>query len=58
MLRAGGTLAVTEGLPDPDFIRRGRLLELAGSAGFLAAEHFGRRLHYTQRFRSAPGAAG
>jgi ubiquinone/menaquinone biosynthesis C-methylase UbiE len=59
VLRPEGTLAVTEGLPDPDFIRRARLVRMAGAAGLRAAERFGARLHYTQRFHpSAQGDAG
>jgi ubiquinone/menaquinone biosynthesis C-methylase UbiE len=59
VLRPEGTLAVTEGLPDPDFIRRVRLVRLAEAAGLRAAERFGGRLHYTQRFHpSARGDAG
>lgn len=50
VLRPNGTLAITEGLPDPDFIRCARLVRLARSAGFRPGEHFGRILHYTQRF--------
>jgi ubiquinone/menaquinone biosynthesis C-methylase UbiE len=57
ILRPGGTLAVTEGLPDPDFIRCSRLVRMARLAGFVPAEHFGRALHYTQRFRIGEGAA-
>jgi ubiquinone/menaquinone biosynthesis C-methylase UbiE len=50
VLRPTGTLAVTEGLPDPDFIRCTRLIHMAKAAGLFPAEHFGRTLHYTQRF--------
>ena len=57
VLRPGGTLAITEGLPDPDFIRCARLVRMARAAGFRPAEHFGRSLHYTQRFRSEQGAS-
>src|SRR5262245_27426374 len=53
VLRPGGTLAVTEGLPDPDFIRAERLVQMAAGAGFVPAERLGRALHYTQRFRLA-----
>jgi SAM-dependent methyltransferase len=56
VLRPGGTLAVTEGLPDPDFIGGARLLRMAGAAGLRAAERFGGRLHYTQRFHPAAAA--
>ena len=51
VLRPAGTLAVTEGLPDPDFIRAARLVHMAAAAGFEPAERLGRTLHYTQRFR-------
>jgi len=57
VLRPGGTLAVTEGLPDPDFIRSGHLVRMARLAGFVPAERLGRALHYTQRFRIGEGAA-
>lgn len=57
VLRSGGVLSVTEGLPDPDFIRRGRLIRMAGSAGFHALEHTGGRFHYTQRFCIQEGSA-
>ena len=57
VLRPGGTLAITEGLPDPDFIRCGRLVRMARLAGFVPTERLGRTLHYTQRFRIEGGAA-
>lgn len=57
VLRPSGTLAITEGLPDPDFIRRDRLVRMAQLAGFVPAERFGRALHYTQRFHIGEGAA-
>jgi SAM-dependent methyltransferase len=57
VLRPGGTLAVTEGLPDPDFIRCGHLVRMARRAGFVPAERLGRALHYTQRFRIGEDAA-
>jgi ubiquinone/menaquinone biosynthesis C-methylase UbiE len=57
VLRPMGTLAITEGLPDPDFIRCARLVRMAGAAGFRPAERFGRALHYTQRFHRGEGAA-
>jgi ubiquinone/menaquinone biosynthesis C-methylase UbiE len=53
VLRQDGVLAVTEGLPDPDFIRSSRLLAMASSAPLEPAQRSGRALHYTQRFRSA-----
>jgi ubiquinone/menaquinone biosynthesis C-methylase UbiE len=57
VLRPSGTLAITEGLPDPDFIRCARLVRMARAVGFRPAEHFGRALHYTQRFHPGEGAA-
>ena len=57
VLRPGGTLAVTEGLPDPDFIRVGRLIEMARAAGFQCGERFGHAYHYTQRLHLEEGAA-
>ena len=57
VLRSSGTLALTEGLPDPDFIRCPHLVDMASAAGFRPAEHFGRALHYTQRFEFEEPAA-
>ena len=56
LLRPSGMLAITEGLPDPDFIRCARLVRMARAAGFRPAERFGRALHYTQRFHREQGA--
>lgn len=49
-IRAGGELAVEEGLPDPDYIRTPVLRELVTSAGFRAGERLGGWADYTQRF--------
>ncbi|HKA43487.1 MAG TPA: class I SAM-dependent methyltransferase [Burkholderiales bacterium] len=57
VLRPSGTLAITEGLPDPDFIRCARLVRMARGAGFRPAERFGRTFYYTQRFYLGGGAA-
>ncbi len=57
VLRPNGTLAITEGMPDPDFIRQPRLVRMASAAGFRPGERFGRALHYTQRFHRDQGAA-
>jgi ubiquinone/menaquinone biosynthesis C-methylase UbiE len=57
VLRPGGTLAVTEGIRDPDFIRRARLVPQVEAAGLATAERFGRSFHYTQRFRRPPAPA-
>jgi ubiquinone/menaquinone biosynthesis C-methylase UbiE len=50
VLRAGGRLAVTEALPDPDYIRAPVLRRLATGAGFEPRERSGSWLHYTQVF--------
>jgi len=50
VLRPNGTLAITEGVPDPDFIRQPRLVRMASAAGLRAGKRLGRALHYTQRF--------
>jgi ubiquinone/menaquinone biosynthesis C-methylase UbiE len=50
VLAPAGTLALTEGLPDPDFIRRSRLLDMASAAGLRPGGCFGRGFYYTQRF--------
>jgi ubiquinone/menaquinone biosynthesis C-methylase UbiE len=55
VLRLDGTLAITEGLPDPDFIRSSRLIAVASSAGLHPAQRQGRGIHYTQRFRRREG---
>lgn len=51
VLRPGGTLAVTESFPDPDYVRRALLTRLARRAGFVAAEHTSSLAGYTQRLR-------
>lgn len=48
-LRRGGTLAVTESLPDPDYVRAAVLQQLANRAGLEVRDRFGSWLHYTQR---------
>lgn len=50
-LRPGGTLAVTEGLPDPDYIRAPVLERMALRCGFEVSERFSTFPSYTQRFR-------
>ena len=57
VLRADGILAVTEGLPDPDFIRRSALIGESEASGLSPLRHYGRALFYTQQFslrRTAP----
>jgi len=49
-LHSGGVLAVTEALPDPDYVRTPVLLRLAESAGFRAGERLGHVAQYTHRF--------
>lgn len=49
VLRAGGTLAVTESLPDPDYVRRATLERRALRAGLVPGERFGTVTGYTQR---------
>lgn len=51
VLRPKGILAVTEALPDPDYVRTPVLHRLATQAGFEIGERFGRAGHYTQRLR-------
>ena len=50
-LRPGGTLAVTEGLPDPDYIRASLLRRMAVRCGFEVCDRFSSFPSYTQRFR-------
>lgn len=52
-----GILAVTEGLPDPDFIRRTALIREAEASGFCAQVHYGHSFFYTQRLSLRPRAA-
>jgi ubiquinone/menaquinone biosynthesis C-methylase UbiE len=57
VLRPGGTLAVTESLPDPDYVRASALERWALRAGFAPGERFSTVTGYTQRLRRpvAPG---
>lgn len=48
VLRTGGVLAVTESLPDPDYVRAPALRRLAEAAGFRAGERFGGWREFTQ----------
>lgn len=50
VIKAGGTLAVTEGMPDPDYVRSSVLTALAVDAGFEPGSRFGGWSLYTQRF--------
>lgn len=49
-LKPGGTLSITEILPDPHFQRHDTVLQLAQSAGFCPTQHWGNFLAYTQNF--------
>jgi ubiquinone/menaquinone biosynthesis C-methylase UbiE len=51
VLASGGVLAVTEAIPDPDYVRTHVLRRLAERAGFVAAERLGSWVHRTHRFR-------
>jgi ubiquinone/menaquinone biosynthesis C-methylase UbiE len=50
LLRYGGTLSVSEHLPDPDFVSFGKLRVLLEKNGFGFARKFGRRWAYTANF--------
>ena len=50
VLRRDGVLAVTEAIPDPDYVRMPVLRRLAEGAGLRPAEHFGNWAQFTQRF--------
>jgi ubiquinone/menaquinone biosynthesis C-methylase UbiE len=49
-LRPGGTMSITEVLPDPHYQRRATVLRLAHLAGFEPVQHWSNRLAYTQNF--------
>ena len=53
VLRRGGTLAVTESLPDPDYIRAPVLESRARAAGFVPRDRVSTLLGYTQRLEVA-----
>lgn len=50
ILRPRGVLAVTEALPDPDYIRTPALERMARGAGFVSQRRIASRTHYTYRF--------
>lgn len=59
VLRRDGVLAVSEALPDPDYVRTPVLRRLAHEAGFVAGERIGNWAAYTHRFvRPAGDTAG
>jgi ubiquinone/menaquinone biosynthesis C-methylase UbiE len=49
VLRPGGTVAVTESLPDPDYVRAGMLVQRALRAGLVPGERTSSVVGYTQR---------
>lgn len=49
-LKPGGTLSISEVLPDPHYQRRATVLRLAQGAGFEPVHHWSNRLAYTQNF--------
>jgi ubiquinone/menaquinone biosynthesis C-methylase UbiE len=49
-LRPGGTLSITEILPDPHYQRYSLVMQLGQSAGFEPAGHWGNFLSFTQNF--------
>jgi ubiquinone/menaquinone biosynthesis C-methylase UbiE len=51
VLRAGGTLAVTEAFPDPDYVRTPVLRRLATAVGLEVGERRGNAAYYTQQLR-------
>ena len=50
VIRRGGVLAVTEEMPDPDYVRASVLRRLTEAAGFQTGERLGNWLNFTQRF--------
>ena len=51
VLKPGGSLAITEFLPDPDYPSRKTVLKLGKQAGFVPEEISGTIFNYTIRFR-------
>ena len=49
MLRDGGVVAITESLPDPDFITHGRLVREASAVGLMPTTRTGSWFSYTQQ---------
>jgi len=50
LLRRGGTLSVSEHLPDPDFVSSGKLRQLLENNGFRFNRRFGRSWAYTANY--------
>ena len=56
VLKPGGTLAVTEFLPDPDYPWRSTVIKICQREGFVLDDSLGNLWNYTVRFkRSSPG---
>lgn len=53
VLRPGGSLAVTEAFPDPDYVRTPVLRRMAAEAGFEIGERIASPFTYTQQLRRA-----
>ncbi len=51
VLKPGGTLAVTEFLPDTDYPRRSATIKLCQGEGFIPDDNLGNFWNYTVRFR-------
>jgi ubiquinone/menaquinone biosynthesis C-methylase UbiE len=51
VLKPGGTLAVTEWLPDPDYPRRSTVIEICQREGFALDSSQGNLWNYTVRFK-------
>lgn len=56
VLKAGGILAVTEFLPDPDYPLRSTTIKICRSEGFVLDGNSGNLWNYTIRFRKPPAA--
>ncbi len=54
VLKAGGILAVTEFLPDPDYPLRSTTIKICRSEGFVLDGNSGNLWNYTIRFRKPP----
>ena len=54
VLKPGGTLAVTEFLPDTDYPRRSATIKLCQGEGFIPNDNLGNFWNYTVRFRKLP----
>jgi ubiquinone/menaquinone biosynthesis C-methylase UbiE len=58
VLRPGGTLAVTESLPDPDYVRAPLLEERARRAGFVPGRRLSTLTGYTQQLQRPMATEG